>query len=513
MTVITNLRIPWVTSLPQDNNFDVSRNELVDPGNQIAVLDSSGLSASLIDWNGVAFDNVGDLNGTPIANFLTNITGEQIGDLADVDALVSSSPQNGDILYHDGVIWNRIPRGTDGQFLKSSATTIQWGTGISQINDFSDADFRLFSAGDATKEAGFDISLVTPGQTRIFQLPDGDGVLARISDIPVVSGTFADDAFAVTDNVDPTKILNFQIAGITTATTRTATWPDKDGVVAMISDIVAPGNTFNDSLFRIFGNVDGTKLIAFEADTFITTATTRTITMIDEDLILLGRDNAQTVINKVINAPDNTLTNIGKTETIATFVHTDQTQLYQGQKQSFEHDATNAGIRIVPAVGTPSAQQDGDIWYDSGSNQLFGRINGADVDLGSVTPQDSSFVITASDESTDLDILNNPKVKFRMTLPFALNTGVGLFLGVRASVSTAPTGTADIIVDIKQTGVSILTTPLHIDPGDTTSVGSATPAVILTSALSDNAEIEVEINQVGDSTPGKGLKVYLIGSS
>ncbi len=513
MTVITNLRIPWVTSLPQDNNFDVSRNELVDPGNQIAVLDSAGLPATFIDWQGIDFNNVGDLNGTPIANFLTGITAESLGDLGDVDALVSSSPQNGDILYHDGVIWNRLPRGTDGQFLKSSLSTIQWGTGISQINDFSDADFRIFNDADANNIIAYDASLITSGQTRTFQLPDGDGVLARISDIPAVGSSFNDSAFNVFDDADPTKILNFQIAGITTATTRTATWPDKDGVVAMLSDIVVVGNAFDDALFRIFGNVDNTKLIAFEADTFITTATTRTITMIDEDLILLGRDNAQTVINKGIDATTNTLTNIGKTETIATFVHTDQTQLYLGQKQSFEHDATNAGIRIVPAVGTPSVQQDGDIWYDSGLAQLFGRIAGADVDLGSVTPQDSSFVIVASDEATDLDILNNPKVKFRMTMPFALNTGVGLSLGVRASVSTAPTGTADIICDIKQTGVSILTTPLHIDPGDTTSVGSATPAVILTSALTDNAEIEVEITQVGDVTPGKGLKVYLIGSS
>lgn len=506
MVTITNLRIPWTTSLPQDNNFDVSRDQLNDPLNQ---LDASGD----VDWASTNFTSVGTINGFDLSLFLQNINSEVLGDLGDVNALVSSSPANGDILYFDGVEWNRLPRGTDGQFLKSSLTTIQWGTGISQINDFSDADFRIFNDADANKIVAFDASAITSGQTRTFSLPDGDGVLARISDIPVVSGTFADDAFAVTDNVDVTKILNFQIAGLTTATTRTATWPDKDGVVAMLSDITTPGNTFNDSLFRIFGNVDNTKLIAFEADTFITTATTRTITMIDEDLVILGRDNAQTIINKVINAPDNTLTNIGKAETIATFVHTDQTQLYQGQKQSFEHDATNAGIRIVPAVGTPSAQQDGDLWYDSGSNQLFGRINGADVDLGSVTPQDSSFVITASDESTDLDILNNPKVKFRMTLPFTLNTGAGLALGVRASVSTAPTGTADIIVDIKQTGVSILTTPLHIDPGDTTSVGSATPAVILTSALSDNAEIEVEINQVGDSTPGKGLKVYLIGMS
>ena len=508
MVTITNLRIPWSTFLGQDNNFEVSRDQLTDPLNQIEATGD-------LDWGGTNFVNLGTLNGFTLSNFLININNEQIGDLLDVNASVSSAPNIGDILFYDGVDWVNLPRGTDGQFLKSSATTIQWGTGISQINDFSDADFRIFNQADATKEVAFDASLITSGQTRTFQLPDGDGVLARISDIPVVSGTFADDAFAVTDNVDPTKILNFQIAGITTATTRTATWPDKDGVVAMISDIVAPGNTFNDSLFRVFGNVDNTKLIAFEADTLLTTATTRTITMIDEDLILLGRDNAQTVINKVIDAPANTITNIGKTETIATFVHTDQINTYDaGIKQIFlGNTATNAGINVAGIAGDPSVLVDGDLWLNTSSNTLFGRINGASVDLGSVTPQDSSFVIVASDEATDLDILNNPKVKFRMTMPFTLNTGAGLALGVRASVSDAPTGTTDIIVDIKQTGVSILTTPLHIDPGDTTSVLSATQAVILTSVLTDNAEIEVDLTQVGDTNPGKGLKVYLIGSS
>ena len=228
MTVITNLRIPWVTSLPQDNNFDVSRNELVDPGNQIAVLDSGGASATFIDWQAIDFNNVGLLNTIAISDFLLNINNESLGDLLDVNASVSSAPNTGDILYFDGVDWVNLPRGTDGQFLKSSLTTIQWGTGISQLNDFSDADFRIFSDADATKEVAFDASAITSGQTRTFSLPDGDGVLARISDIPTVSGTFADDAFAVTDNVDVTKILNFQIAGISTATTRTATWPDKD---------------------------------------------------------------------------------------------------------------------------------------------------------------------------------------------------------------------------------------------------------------------------------------------
>ncbi|MCH7590630.1 hypothetical protein IIB34_06300 [PVC group bacterium] len=137
MVTIINLRIPWTTSLGQDNNFDVSRDQLTDPGNQIEATGD-------LDWGGINFVNLGTLNGFTLSDFLLNINNEELGDLLDVDPLVSSGPVNGDILFYDGAIWNRLPRGTDGQFLKSSATTIQWGTGIAQINDFSDADFRIF---------------------------------------------------------------------------------------------------------------------------------------------------------------------------------------------------------------------------------------------------------------------------------------------------------------------------------------------------------------------------------
>ena len=143
---------------------------------------------------------------------------------------------------------------------------------------------------------------------------------------------------------------------------------------------------------------------------------------------------------------------------------------------------------------------------------MDGRINGFDVDMGSVTPQVSSFIITASDEATDLDTLNNPKTTFDMPMGFTLNTGVGLLLGVRASVRDMPIG-ADIIIDVKQNGVSILSAPMHIDDGTKTSVGSATVITLSTSVLVDNDNMSVEILQVGSTTAGNGLKVYLIGQS
>ncbi|MCK4883980.1 MAG: hypothetical protein KAS30_03860 [Candidatus Diapherotrites archaeon] len=47
-----------------------------------------------------------------------------------------------------------------------------------------------------------------------------------------------DDQFSVYNAIDNTKQITFDVSAIATATKRTATWPNKDGVVAFTSDIV-----------------------------------------------------------------------------------------------------------------------------------------------------------------------------------------------------------------------------------------------------------------------------------
>lgn len=82
---------------------------------------------------------------------------------------------------------------------------------------------------------------------------------------------------------------------------------------------------------------------------------------------------------------------------------------------------------------------------------------------------------------------------------------------VRANVTFAPTG-LPLIVDINEAGTSILSTRLQIDTSDKTSEASGTPAVISDSSLADDAEIRIDIDQVGSTEPGKGLKIWLIGT-
>ncbi len=59
--------------------------------------------------------------------------------------------------------------------------------------------------------------------------------------------------------------------------------------------------------------------------------------------------------------------------------------------------------------------------------------------------------------------------------------------------------------------VQFLGTKLTIDNTEKTSTTAATPATITTSALTDDAEITIDIDQIGDGT-AKGLKITLIGT-
>ena len=114
----------------------------------------------------------------------------------------------------------------------------------------------------------------------------------------------------------------------------------------------------------------------------------------------------------------------------------------------------------------------------------------------------AELVIACSDETTDLTT-GTAKVTFRM--PYKMNC-----TEVRANVNTAPVGST-IEVDINKSGASILGTVISIDASEKTSTTAATPPFIDTPTLEDDSEITIDIDQVGSSTAGKGLKVVMIG--
>jgi len=141
-------------------------------------------------------------------------------------------------------------------------------------------------------------------------------------------------------------------------------------------------------------------------------------------------------------------------------------------------------VNDIYTVGNTSWQWDGTTWLAYGVNVV------------------ESFVIAVSDESTALST-GTAKVTWRMPYPFHLTD-------VHSSVTGAPTGST-LIVDLNEAGTSVLSTKLSIDASEKTSTTAATPPVISDADLAADAEMTIDIDQVGSTIAGAGLKVTMIG--
>lgn len=156
------------------------------------------------------------------------------------------------------------------------------------------------------------------------------------------------------------------------------------------------------------------------------------------------------------------------------------------------------GANIVTAAGdTATFKSEGS---DAVRCVSYQRANGQALAGGSAPTEVLMFA--CSDETTAITT-GTAKLTFRMPYAFTLTA-------VRASVTTAPTGST-ILIDINESGSTILSTKLMIDASEKTSTTATTPAVISDASLADDAEMTIDFDQVGSTIAGAGVKVYLIG--
>jgi hypothetical protein len=142
-------------------------------------------------------------------------------------------------------------------------------------------------------------------------------------------------------------------------------------------------------------------------------------------------------------------------------------------------------------------------------NEVLTVVGGlpAWASAGHVT-QSRAMEVACSDETTALTATTN-LVTFRM--PYAMTLGSGIN-GIRASLTGAGSTSGVTTIDVNQGGASILSTKLTIDYGELTSYTGATPVVILTSALTDNNYLTVDVDGLSGGADETGLKIQLIGT-
>lgn len=138
-----------------------------------------------------------------------------------------------------------------------------------------------------------------------------------------------------------------------------------------------------------------------------------------------------------------------------------------------------------------------------GSNSQILVCDSTDTDGNKYDFNTVSFVVACSSEGDDLET-GDDKAQFRIPFAFELTS-------ISANVNTAPTG-ADIHVQVQEDGADILAgNGITIDISETSSETSSSPPSISDSTLAANSILSFDLDQVGSSTAGTGLKVNLIG--
>lgn len=185
-----------------------------------------------------------------------------------------------------------------------------------------DTLFTLQDDGDVTKQAVFQLSGITTGNTRTFTFPDASGTL-----LTTASATFSDTVFTLQDDGDATKQLKFQLSGISTGTTRTLTVPDtSDTLVTLAASQTLTNKTLTAPVIATISNT-GTLTLPTSTDTLVGRATTDTLTnkTLTSPVIstisntgtltlptstdtLVGRATTDTLTNKNLTATSNSFT-------------------------------------------------------------------------------------------------------------------------------------------------------------------------------------------------------------
>jgi len=150
---------------------------------------------------------------------------------------------------------------------------------------------------------------------------------------------------------------------------------------------------------------------------------------------------------------------------------------------------------------------------DTGSSQSFSNIpasayvrwiiraaHGVEAD----TVGGTSLLDEALEETVTLELVGSGSLPASQTGAASFRMPYGALLTeVRAGLNSGSNATSAISIDINEAGTSVLSTPLTIDAGESSSTTAATAAVISNPDIADDALITIDIDSAdtGDSGP------------
>ena len=269
-------------------------------------------------------------------------------------------------------------------------------------------------------------------------------------------------------------------------------WDDSAGKLTFVPDASLSSEVVSGSVGTIVANLEGNA-----------TGTAATVTgAAQSNITSLGTLTTLTVDSIIING-----TNIGHTS------DTDAMAISSGGVVTFSQVPLFPADTIETADIQADAVTGAKIADDAINSEHYtdGSIDTAHIADGQITlakvatAAKTEVIAIACGDETTATAAATAVVTFHMPYAFYLT-------GIKAGVTTAPVGSV-LTVDLNEAGSTCLTTKLTIDAGEKTSATAATAAVIggAGPALAADALMTIDVDGVGSSTAGAGLKVYLIG--
>jgi hypothetical protein len=240
-----------------------------------------------------------------------------------------------------------INNGTGGFSSEAQLSGTRGGTGVS-------------NAGTLTYGAN-NITFTTSGVTSLT-LPTTGTLLSNSVQATVDNKLYNDNTCFWVDSGDSTKKLAFECSGITTATTRTLTVPDANTtIVGTDATQTLTNKSLSDSTCLFVDNSDATKKLAFELSS-ITTGTTRTVTIPDANLTMVGIATSQTLTNKTIALGSNTVTSTASRMLVVDAsgnVGVDSAITWDATNKAVDVRGSSANATVYPYYVTNSASMSG----------------------------------------------------------------------------------------------------------------------------------------------------------
>lgn len=251
-----------------------------------------------------------------------------------------SAGATGDVYYRDGSgYFTRLGIGSAGDVLTVASGIPSWTSSIvGKVLDntntvtLKDTNFTLQDDGDVTKQARFQLSGITTGTTRTYTLPDASGTLIDNVSNQSIGGVkdFSSILYTKEVYVQPTGGVgntasltldndNGQVWAETNNSGGTwALWDQTNSRAPIAVQANSPdqalvinnsGVFVDDGRFTVANMADPSKGVQFDAS-LIATGTLRTFTLPDANTTLVGNDAVQTLTSKILDADNNTLSNI-----------------------------------------------------------------------------------------------------------------------------------------------------------------------------------------------------------